>query len=60
VKLSAIFGPLTYGLAVWLSDGDHRLAMLSLAGYFLVGSALLAGVDTKRGRRGALRKAAQV
>ncbi len=60
VKLSAILGPLTYGLAAWLSEGDHRLAMLSLGAYFLIGLALLAGVDTQRGRRGALRKASRV
>ncbi|TCJ18050.1 MFS transporter [Parasulfuritortus cantonensis] len=54
VKLSAILGPVTYGLAVWLSGGDHRLAMLSLAGYFLVGLAILVFVDPRRGRRLAL------
>ncbi len=57
VKLSSILGPVTYGLAVWLSGGDHRLAMLSLGGYFLVGLAILAWVDTRRGRRLALRRA---
>jgi MFS transporter, UMF1 family len=60
VKLSAIFGPLTYGLAVWLSAGNHRLAMLSLGIYFVIGLVILAGVDTRRGRRGALRKASRV
>lgn len=60
VKLSAIFGPLTYGLAVWSSGGNHRLAMLSLGGYFLVGLAILGGVDAGRGRRRALRKASRV
>jgi UMF1 family MFS transporter len=57
VKLSAILGPLTYGLAVWLSAGDHRLAMLSLGGYFLAGLAVLGWVDPRRGRRLALRSA---
>ncbi|MFZ5484180.1 MAG: MFS transporter [Pseudomonadota bacterium] len=56
VKLSAILGPLTYGLAAWLSGGDHRLAMLTLAGYFIIGLAVLAGVDPARGRRLALAK----
>ena len=51
VKLSAILGPLTYGLAVWLTQGDHRLAMLTLAPYFLIGLVILAGVDVARGRR---------
>jgi UMF1 family MFS transporter len=53
VKLSSILGPMTYGLAVWLTDGEHRTAMLSLGVYFLVGLALLAGVDVRRGRRAA-------
>jgi UMF1 family MFS transporter len=56
VKLSSILGPVTYGLAAWLSGGDHRLAMLSLGVYFLVGLAILARVDVTRGRRRALRK----
>jgi UMF1 family MFS transporter len=60
VKLAAILGPVTYGLAVWLSAGDHRLAILTLGGYFLAGLGILAGVDTRRGRRRALRKVARV
>jgi UMF1 family MFS transporter len=54
VKLSSILGPVTYGLAVWLSGGDHRLAMLSLGVYFILGLAILLGVDVARGRRRAL------
>jgi len=51
VKLSAILGPLTYGLAAWLSAGNHRLAMLGLGLYFILGLLVLAGVDVRRGRR---------
>jgi UMF1 family MFS transporter len=54
VKLSAILGPLTYGLASWLSRGDHRLALLMIGGYFVLGLAILAGVDVGRGRSAAL------
>ena len=54
VKLSSILGPLTYGAVTWISGGDHRLAILVTGAYFLVGLALLAGVDTERGRRAAL------
>ena len=54
VKLSAILGPVTYGLVSWVSHGDHRLAMLITGGYFLAGLALLSRVDVKRGRRAAL------
>ena len=54
VKLSAILGPVTYGLASWISGGDHRLAILVTGVYFVIGLAVLAGVDAERGRRAAL------
>ncbi|MOA68391.1 hypothetical protein D3C78_1959970 [compost metagenome] len=54
MKLSAILGPMTYGLANWLSGGDHRLAMLITGSYFVVGLLLLASVRLERGRRAAL------
>lgn len=54
VKLSAILGPLTYGAVTWMSGGDHRLAMLITGSYFVVGLAVLRGVDAARGRRAAL------
>jgi UMF1 family MFS transporter len=55
VKLASIFGPLTYGLANWLSGGDHRQAILFTGAYFVVGLLLLSGIDVVRGRRSALR-----
>ncbi len=57
VKLSAILGPLTYGLISWVSRGDHRLAILITGGYFIIGLALLAGIDVARGRRAASQSA---
>ncbi|MCI3951754.1 MAG: melB, partial [Burkholderiales bacterium] len=54
VKLSSILGPVTYGVVTWVSGGDHRTAILVTGSYFLVGMALVAGVDTARGRRAAL------
>jgi UMF1 family MFS transporter len=54
VKLSSILGPVTYGLANWLSGGDHRLAMLITGSYFVAGLAVLATVNAERGRRAAL------
>jgi len=54
VKLSAILGPVTYGLANWISRGDHRLAILTTGVYFVLGLAVLAGVDAERGHRAAL------
>lgn len=53
VKLASILGPLTYGVATWLSQGDHRLAMLYTGGYFVIGLGLLAGVNAERGRAAA-------
>jgi UMF1 family MFS transporter len=57
VKLSSILGPVTYGLASWLSGGDHRLAILSTGVYFVAGLVVLAGVNPRRGRIAALRAA---
>jgi UMF1 family MFS transporter len=54
VKLSAIVGPLTYGLATWLTAGNHRLAILVTGTYFLIGLVLVSGIDSERGRRAAL------
>ncbi|MCG6873649.1 MAG: MFS transporter [Betaproteobacteria bacterium] len=54
VKLSAIIGPMSYGLVSWLSRGDHRLAILVTGAFFVAGLAILSGVDVPRGRRAAL------
>jgi UMF1 family MFS transporter len=53
VKLSSILGPLTYGVVTWITDGDHRLAMLVTGAFFVVGLLLLMGIDVPRGRRAA-------
>jgi UMF1 family MFS transporter len=52
--LSAVIGPLTYGLVTWLTDNNHRLAILATGLYFVAGLLLLARVDVERGRRAAL------
>ena len=54
VKAASIFGPLTYGAVTWIFHGDHRLGILAVGAYFVVGLALLAGLDMERGRRAAL------
>lgn len=54
VKLSSILGPVSYGLVSWLTQGDHRLAILVTGGYFLIGLLILTGVDVQRGRLTAL------
>lgn len=53
-RLASIIGPLTYGVLTWLTQGDHRLAMLFTGGYFVIGLLLLTGVDAARGQRAAL------
>ena len=53
--LSAILGPVTYGLVTWVTDNDHRLAMMITGLYFVAGLLVLALVDVERGRRAALR-----
>ncbi len=52
--MSGVFGPVTYGLVTWLTDNDHRLAILVTGLYFVVGLVLLAPIDIERGRRAAL------
>lgn len=53
VKFSSILGPLTYGGVTWLSGGDHRLALLITGSYFVIGLAILGGVDVRRGKQAA-------
>ena len=55
VKAASIFGPLTYGAVTWIFPGDHRLGILSVGTYFVVGLVLLIGIDVERGRQAALR-----
>jgi MFS transporter, UMF1 family len=54
VKAASIFGPLTYGVVTWLFAGNHRLAIFATGLYFVIGLALLRGIDVERGRRQAL------
>jgi MFS transporter, UMF1 family len=49
VRLSAIVGPLTYGLVTWVTAGNHRLAILSTGVFFVIGLLLLSKVDMARG-----------
>ena len=55
-RLSAIVGPLTYGLVTWVTAGNHRLAILSTGAFFVVGLLLLRHVDMGRGERAAALK----
>jgi UMF1 family MFS transporter len=53
VKLASILGPLTYGAVTWLTDNDHRSAMLITGVFFVLGLVVLKSVDPERGRRAA-------
>jgi MFS transporter, UMF1 family len=48
-RVSAIVGPLTYGLVTWWTGGNHRLAILSTAVFFVFGLLLLIPVNVGRG-----------
>jgi UMF1 family MFS transporter len=50
VKLASIMGPLSYGVVTWLTDNDHRTAMLITGVFFVLGLAALKSVDPQRGR----------
>ena len=41
---------LTYGAVTWIFHGNHRLGILAVGAYFIVGLVLLAGLDVERGR----------
>ena len=49
-RLSAIVGPLSYGLINYLSHGNHRFSLVSTLLFFIVGLALLSKVDEVRGK----------
>jgi MFS transporter, UMF1 family len=53
VRLSAIVGPLTYGLVTWATSGNHRLAIFTTGIFFVVGLWILQHVDMPRGERAA-------
>ncbi len=49
-RLSAIVGPLSYGLLNYWSDGNHRLSLLSTLMFFGLGLLLLCRVNETRGK----------
>jgi UMF1 family MFS transporter len=50
-QLAAVVGPLCYGLVAWLTDGNHRLALLFTGLFFVAGLAVLANLDFVRGAK---------
>ncbi len=49
-RLAAVLGPLTYGAVTWITNNNHRLAMLITGAFFLAALMVLMQVDEKRGR----------
>ena len=48
-RLSAIVGPLTYGVVTLLTAGNHRVAIMSTGVFFVIGLVLLMRVNVQRG-----------
>ena len=55
VKLASIIGPLTYGATSWMTQGNHRQALLITGSYFVAGLWALRSVKAARGHRAARR-----
>lgn len=55
VRLSAVIGPITYGLVTLLASGNQRIAILSTGAFFLAGIWVLRRVDVARGTAAAQR-----
>ena len=53
VKLASILGPLSYGALTWITNNNHRAAILVTGMFFVLGLVVLASVDPERGRRAA-------
>jgi UMF1 family MFS transporter len=57
-SLASIVGPLTYGIVTWMTAGNHRLAILSTAAFFVVGWLAIRPINVARGAAAAARAAA--
>ena len=55
-QLSAIVGPMTYGLVTWATAGNHRIGIASTAVFFVIGLVLLRHVDIERGAKLAMER----
>ncbi len=51
VQLACVVGPLCYGLVTWMTQGNHRLALLLTGLFFVAGWLVLRRIDFKRGRQ---------
>ena len=53
-KLSAIVGPLAYGLITVASNGNHQIALVATTLFFIGGLLIIHDVDEARGKQAAL------
>jgi len=44
-----VIGPLVYGAITWMTQGNHRVAILVTGVSFVLGLWLLRGIDVERG-----------
>jgi MFS transporter, UMF1 family len=50
-RLSAVLGPMTYGVMTWVTNNNHRLAMLVTGVFFIAALLVLWRVNEVRGRQ---------
>ena len=53
IKLSAIIGPMSYGFITFVTQGNHKIALLSTTLFFIAGLILLYRVNETRGKEAA-------
>ncbi|MGL4231636.1 MAG: MFS transporter, partial [Casimicrobium sp.] len=53
VRLAGIVGPMFYGLVTWVTQNNHRLALLVTGSMFVIGLFVLRRVDVARGEAAA-------
>jgi MFS transporter, UMF1 family len=49
-RVAAIIGPITYGLVTWMTNNNHRLAILSTGVFFVIGWVILRGMSDLKSR----------
>jgi MFS transporter, UMF1 family len=51
VRLAGIIGPMFYGLVTWITNNNHRLALLVTGSMFVIGLIVLRRVNVERGEQ---------
>ncbi|MFC3147414.1 MFS transporter [Piscinibacterium candidicorallinum] len=50
-RLAAVVGPVTYGVITWVTEGNHRIAMLVTGLFFVLAWGVLRKLDMAAGQR---------